>query len=151
MVRVLVWGVLTVSGLVACTASKPEPIQLGVDACTSCKMTLTDARFGGEILTSKGKAFKFDSLECLKSYLKKNPESGVKIFVVDSTRSGALIPAEKAIFVIDPTLRSPMGRGVIASESVESLSSFFAAQPIPSKRYTWSELLLELDEFSAAH
>lgn len=148
--RSTLWLLLLLLLLLGCTASKPEPIQYGVEACDDCKMTIADRRFGGETLTSKGKVFKFDSLECLKAYSEKHAEIGAKFFVVDATQNGSLIPAEGATFVIDPVLRSPMGRGIIAGEKLDSLSSFFSGGAIPSKRYTWTELLKELERPSAS-
>ena len=43
----------------------PLPIDYNHDECAYCKMKIADARFGAELVTSKGKVFKFDSAECL--------------------------------------------------------------------------------------
>ena len=37
---------------------KPEKIAIGKDACAECKMTIMDPKFGGEIVSKKGKVFK---------------------------------------------------------------------------------------------
>ena len=49
-----------------------EPINYGTDQCDHCRMTIMDKKFGAEILTKKGKAVKFDALECMINYLLEN-------------------------------------------------------------------------------
>jgi len=50
-------------------STKPQPIQYGKDVCDHCKMTIVDQKFGGEIVTKKGKAYKFDDLICMAKFL----------------------------------------------------------------------------------
>lgn len=99
--------------LTACTSDKPQPINYGHDSCSHCKMTITDKRFGGELVTKKGKVYKFDSLECLDQYMNLHSDD-YKIYVSDSIHGGNLIEAEKANFEIRSELRSPMGIGILA-------------------------------------
>ena len=42
-------------------------------------MTISDPQFGGEIITTKGKVYKFDDLHCMKGFLKAGevPQSHV--------------------------------------------------------------------------
>ena len=47
-------GFLGLMSFTSCSAG-PEPIRYGQDNCHHCKMTLTDKRFGAEIVTQKGK------------------------------------------------------------------------------------------------
>ena len=99
----------------ACAATT-EPIRYGHDACANCKMTLTDKRFGAEIVTMKGKVFKFDDLNCLVEYLKKGgiAEKEVsQIVSVDFNNPGSFVATEKAFFLQSAALKSPM-RGDIA-------------------------------------
>lgn len=103
----------------ACTSNKPESINYGHDSCNNCKMTIADKRFGGELITKKGKVFKFDSLECLNEYINLHTDD-YKIYVVDSLHSGNFIEAEKANFEIHSDIRSPMGQGILASPRGEN-------------------------------
>jgi copper chaperone NosL len=50
--------------------TQPEAIKVGTDNCYFCKMTITDAKFGAELITQKGKIFKFDDVHCILSFLK---------------------------------------------------------------------------------
>ena len=38
----------------------PKPIDYGNDGCHFCKMTIVDKIHGSELITEKGKVFKFD-------------------------------------------------------------------------------------------
>jgi copper chaperone NosL len=84
-------------------------------------MTLTDKRFGAEIVTIKGKVFKFDDLNCLVEYLKKGSivEKEVsQIVVVDFNHPGSFVATEKAFFLQSAAMKSPM-RGDIACFSTK--------------------------------
>lgn len=105
--------------LCSCTKKEVEPFDYGHDSCSHCKMTITDKRFGGELVSSKGKVYKFDSLECLNEYMNLHSDD-YKIYVVDSENAGNLIEADKAQFEIRSELRSPMGQGILASPKKEN-------------------------------
>ena len=50
--------------------TEPKPIDFGSDACEFCQMIIIDNHYGGELITEKGKVFKFDSGECMARYIK---------------------------------------------------------------------------------
>ena len=52
--------------------SGPQPIKLGQDACSFCKMSIADNHFGAEIMTKKGKVYKFDDMHCIAGFMKAN-------------------------------------------------------------------------------
>src|SRR5690606_41654244 len=54
--------------LQACSVG-PEPLRYGEDACHSCRMTLMDKKFGAEVVSVKGKVFKFDDMNCMVNFL----------------------------------------------------------------------------------
>ena len=58
--------ILTIS-LVLIISCKVEesPINYGQDACKFCKMTIVDKQHAAEIVTKKGKPFKYDAIECM--------------------------------------------------------------------------------------
>jgi copper chaperone NosL len=92
-----------------------SPIDYGKDQCSHCKMTIVDKKYGAEIVTSKGKAYKFDAAECLIGYLTQNnlAESDLdKILVTDLSQPEKLIDAATATFLISSKLRSPMGENI---------------------------------------
>ena len=116
---------------------KPEPIQFGKDLCHFCSMKIMDQRYGAELITSKGRVYKFDSIECLLAF---SSEKKVKVhsrWVVDFGNPGQLIPWEKALFLHTPRLPSPMGLNVAAFSEEEKLKTTkekYKGRKIPSKK-----------------
>jgi copper chaperone NosL len=108
-----VLGMLGVTQL-ACTPS-PEPIRYGTDECSYCKMTIADRRFGAEIVSTKGKAYKFDSIECMVTMLRSLDSSDVAlILATDFRMPGTFLDARSAWYVRSTKLPSPMGADLSA-------------------------------------
>lgn len=138
------WIILMV--LVACTGKKTfEKIFLGKDACEHCRMVISDARFGAEIVNSKGKIYKFDSIECLLSYQKVYGKLDDRLYVVDTIHKDEMVEVDAAYFVEDPDTRSPMGRGIMAS-----VSSADVSKAVPTKKdlkvLKWKDVLSMLEK-----
>ncbi|MBK8550470.1 MAG: nitrous oxide reductase accessory protein NosL [Ignavibacteria bacterium] len=106
--------ILSLIVLLACS-KEITPIEYGKDQCEHCRMTLTDKKYGAEIITKKDKAIKFDAAECMLNYIKekKIEENDVdKYYVINLTEPGVLIDAMNAAYLISPELRSPMGENI---------------------------------------
>jgi copper chaperone NosL len=102
--------------LTSCSV-EPQPIKYGEEQCTFCKMTIADSRFGCELLTKKGKAFKFDSNECMIKYIAKNDikeESISMLLATDYSDPGKFVDAKNAFYIIDSSIQSPMGANLAA-------------------------------------
>lgn len=106
----------------ACTAASVHPIAYdGTETCEYCRMVITDRRFGSEAMTVSGKAHKFDSIECLASYVAALDDlSRVRsLWVTDYAAPGTLIQAESARFArISDGPGSPMGLGLRAFATI---------------------------------
>jgi copper chaperone NosL len=105
---------------------EPEPIQFGKDACSHCKMILMDNKFGAEIVTTKGKVFKFDDTSCMVTFIKDEhlpPENVAHYLIVDFTANGKLIDATSAYYVKSEELKSPMAGNVAAFQTTEALET----------------------------
>ena len=93
---------------------KPEsqPINYGSDMCEFCRMSIVDQRFGSEIVTKKGKVFKFDAVECMINYLNTRIEDESKLeFILTNTLDspGVLVDVKECRFLISKNMPSPMG------------------------------------------
>lgn len=127
--------------LASCKAG-PEPIMAGKDNCHFCKMTITDVRFGAELVTTKGKIFKFDDVHCILSYLKTNevePGNIKDYYLTNYSGTHQLINVNKSFLLKADELRSPMGGNVAAFDNRDSLK-------IIEKRFlgntvNWSDLI----------
>lgn len=134
---------VVVLGLMSCNTG-PEPIKPGVDACNFCKMTITDNRFGGEIITEKGKVFKFDDMHCLLAFKKTNAinNNDIKeIYLINFDEPHNFIEAPKAFLLKSDELRSPMG-GNIANFTDESKLKTMALK-FKGEEVAWVALLNE--------
>lgn len=106
--------------VVSACSVKPEPLAFGKDPCHTCKMTLIDSRFGAEILTLKGKIYKFDDLNCMIQFYQSEyePKENIgRILVVDFDDPGTLIDAQTAHYIQADAIRSPMSSQVAAFSS----------------------------------
>ncbi len=99
----------------ACAAGGPRPISYGRENCDYCRMTISDARFGTELITTTGAVKVFDSIECLASYYLDATTRGDarEVYVTDFRRPGTFIPADRARFVRGGR-GSPMGLSLTA-------------------------------------
>jgi len=91
---------------------KAEKINLGKDQCAECKMTIVDPKFGAEILTKKGKAYKFDDTHCIAAFLERRDvelSNIYHVFFVDYNGNNELVDVDSAEFVVSSRLKSPMG------------------------------------------
>lgn len=91
---------------------KPEKIHFGKDNCAECKMTIIDPKFGGEIVTKKGKKYKFDDTHCIAAFLKRRGVglNNIKhvVFVVYDGKD-EFVDVDSAEFVVSSLLKAPMG------------------------------------------
>src|SRR5690606_40631353 len=54
--------------LTACEVA-PEKIEYGTDACSYCDMTIVDPKHASQVVTKKGKNYKYDAVECMVHHL----------------------------------------------------------------------------------
>ena len=92
-------------------STQPKPIALGTDNCYTCKMGFIDPKFGGEVITSKGKVYMFDDIICMVRYLKSGSINENDIshkILVNYNKQDDFIEADKAFFLVSPSLKTPM-------------------------------------------
>jgi copper chaperone NosL len=127
--------------LSSCTA-RPEPIKTGVDNCYFCKMTISDEKFGAELVTRKGKIYKFDDVHCILSYLKTGdvaPENIKDIYLSDFCAGHQLININTSLLLKSNNLKSPMNGNIAAFDSNDSLVKI--QQRFGGNKVSWHELL----------
>ncbi len=132
--------ILIVGFFISCNSKGPEAIVLNSDDCSSCKMQIADGKFGSEIITAKGRVYKFDDVFCLKKYLKDNPTTEVKNYYIhDFSDDNNLIDATTAFYSMGGSINSPMHGNIIATKSEEDAAKF--ASEFQSQPATWNEVL----------
>ncbi len=136
---ILIIGI-SLAALSGCS-TQPQPIRIGQDNCDFCKMTISDHRFGAEIITKKGKVFKFDDEKCIIGFLnskKVTAENIAGIYFVDFSIRDKLVNVDEAHFLQCPALKSPMGGNIAAFSNEDSLANTF--QQINGNKISWEEM-----------
>lgn len=126
--------------LISC-GKQPEPISYGEDECEFCKMMVMDKRYGAELVTDKGKIYKFDSIECLVGYIENkhlDKSNYTSVWVGNYSNPENLIDATQAIYLKNDEIRSPMGLNVLALDSQEKFESIF--KEYGGKQLSWNDL-----------
>jgi copper chaperone NosL len=100
----------------ACSPAGPRAIAAG-DQCGYCRMEVTDARFGAQVVTTTGKVQLFDSIECMAGYLRGADSATMRgAWVADVDHPAQWVPVAEAGYLVGSELRGPMGH-VIAFAS----------------------------------
>jgi copper chaperone NosL len=79
-----------------------------------------DPKFGAEIITTKGKVYKFDDMICFQQFLRSGILSDKEIrskLVINFEKPDDFMDLNKAFFIISPTIKSPMSSGAAGFES----------------------------------
>jgi copper chaperone NosL len=120
VIMALVIALMGTVGL-GCSDQGPARMHYGDDQCDYCKMNIVDPAFGSQLVSDKGKVFKFDSIECLAAYEQthKSLQTGSTRWLADINQPGSFVEGRKAFIVSGHTLRSPMGLGLAATSRLE--------------------------------
>jgi len=122
---------------------EPVPIEYGKDACHFCKMNIVDQQHGAEIVTKKGKVYKYDAIECLISDLKSKDEATVALFLVNTYDAPkSLSDASKSTFLISEAIKSPMGANLTAFKNEASAKSI--KEEKGGEIFNWEELKIKM-------
>lgn len=114
--------------LISCGNEGPQAINFNKDQCDHCQMTISDDKYAAELVTEKGRVYKFDDIHCMQNYQKDNADKtqNAKLFVEDFDTK-QLITLESATLISGGSLKSPMG-GNTAAFSDANKAKDIAAQ-----------------------
>lgn len=126
---------------------EPQPIAYGRDLCNWCKMTIMDSRYGTELISKKGKIFKYDSIECLVNFTAAGEIKEVDIYqvlITDFTTPENFTEAKTAHYLISQNLPSPMGAYLTGFKNVEEAEKF--RNEYDGRVLGWQEVVNEVAE-----
>lgn len=123
---------------------EPTPLVYGKDACHTCKMTLMDKKFGAEVVTTKGKVYKFDDVNCMVGFLNSGSIEEREVayrMIIDFSNPEKMIDAKDAFYLKSDKIRSPMASEVAAFSTKNALE-------VSNKEWqgivlSWGELITE--------
>lgn len=130
--------------MLACN-TEPVPLITGKDICSFCKMPVADLKFGAEIITSKGRIYKYDDVICMINWLKSDGNSKVIVsrkLIADYKNIGELIDAKNAVFVLSNNIRTPMNSGIAAFKTTDEA---LKAIPFAEQTLSWEQILSSLN------
>jgi len=114
-------------------------IHYGEDGCHYCSMTIVDQQHAAQLVTRKGKVYKFDAAECMINSLADFDTKTVAQFLVTDYETPAqLIDATSATFIISPEIPSPMRANLSASKSKENARVLLETKS--GDLYSWEEI-----------
>lgn len=112
-------GFLLFTALMSC-AIEPAKINYGQDACYYCKMNIVDKQHASQYINKNGKAFKYDSIECMLRDASKREIDKSSLFVVADYQSpGKFVKANEAVYLISEKLPSPMGANLTGFATIQ--------------------------------
>ena len=134
-------GWMLVVSVQACGSGGPKPIHYGKDQCAHCRMTVSDARFGSQLVTAKGRAYHFDDVQCLVAYVQGGSVASTDVagyYLPDYTGENKLLPAEGLFLLKSESLKSPMRGDIAAFDREEALEKVRAVHG--GERLAWKDL-----------
>jgi len=128
-----------------CCQISPSPIEYGTDGCHYCQMTIVDKLHAAQIVNQKGKAFKFDAIECMIRFSQTIDSTSIALHLCNNyTEPGQLIDAKKATFLISKNIPSPMGAYLSAFQSEREARK--TQKENEGILFTWETLLNHLNK-----
>lgn len=124
----IILSLIAMVTLVSCGPTEPQPIKLNSDSCDFCKMTISNSKYAAELITQKGRIYKFDDISCMIKYAKSNTTVEYSGFYVnDYLNDNKFIDAEKGYYLKGGTISSPM-RGNIAVFSTNNEANSYQSK-----------------------
>jgi len=121
----------------------PQAIDYGNDGCHFCKMTIVDKIHASQLITDKGKVFKFDATECMLDYLEDNKELATRSCLTNYYDAPTeFMSTKEATFLISKNLPSPMGANLTAFKTKKSAEKIQSEKG--GKLYNWEQLKVHL-------
>ena len=140
---------LLVLVLFTACSSEPQPIDYGKDNCDFCEMTIVSKAYAAQAVSEKGKQYKYDAIECMVNHqLQHNYDMPVNL-VANFEKPGTMINVNEANFVINDSIKSPMG-GNLAAFKQESA----VVNTESEDSFNWQELrtiFLENDSLTTSY
>ena len=125
---------------VSCKTKEADPIKLNSDGCDFCKMKIADGKFGAELITTKGRIYKFDDMHSMINYQKENLATKIQSFYIhDFNQNNVLISAESAFYVKGGEINSPMRGNIIAVKTEKEAKNI--ALKYNASLVSWSEII----------
>jgi copper chaperone NosL len=124
--KIALIAIITLVIIAGCGKKEYKPVAINekTDKCEICHMAVKDNQFATEIILENEKAMVFDDIGCMYKWMKENKEKKIANSFVKDYQSKEWIEAEKASFVYDKPIKTPMAYNVISFSEKEAAQSF---------------------------
>ena len=138
MIRFFLLCIISVL-FVSCEIS-PQKIEFGSDACHYCDMTIVDRQHASQLVSTKGKAFKYDAIECMvHSYQEDMKDTEIALYLVaDFNQPGELMDATSSTYLVSGKIQSPMGANLSAFRNADEAEK--TKIEFSGEIYSWEEI-----------
>jgi copper chaperone NosL len=109
-------------------------------------MGIVDIKFGNELITKKGKVYKFDDIGCMIRYLKSGTIEQKEIaqtVVINYEKKNDFLDVNNAAFVVSEEIRTPMNFNTAAFTNKEAATKFLAGKT--GKILSWNEIYSRIE------
>lgn len=103
---------------------KPVAINEKTDKCAICNMQVKNNQFDSEIILENGKSIVFDDIGCMYKWMKENSDKKIANSYVKDYQTKKWIELEKASFVYDKPIRTPMAYNVLSFTNKKDAQTF---------------------------
>jgi len=120
---------------------EPQPVLLGSEECAHCRMMIGDLQFASQALTSTGKAYKFDAIECMAEWVNAGADQAElhSTWVTDGAMTERWVRTDDAHFLRSDQVRSPMGMGLTAY--ADRAAAVEHHEMVGGELMTWQQVL----------
>jgi copper chaperone NosL len=136
---------MTTLFLFSCSV-KPEPFKYGMDVCHTCKMGVADKKFGAELITKKGKVFKFDDIGCMVRFMKSGAveqKETAQTVVINYEKKDDFLDVNNVVFAVSEEIKSPMNFNAAAFQNKEAADKFLTGKN--GKILRWNEIYNKIE------
>ncbi|WP_144569247.1 nitrous oxide reductase accessory protein NosL [Bacillus pseudomycoides] len=123
---VFVMCMCLVFAVVGCGKKGAEPVAVDEknDKCDVCNMAVMDNQFATEVILENGKALKFDDIGCMYKWMDEHKNEKTQEKFVRDYHTKDWISLDKATYVYDKTIKTPMAYNVISFKEKKDAENF---------------------------
>lgn len=131
--RRFVFGCFAWLVMIGCSSATQQPASVDTknDACAHCRMMVSDARFAAQIVAKGEEPRFFDDIGCLRDHLQRSGRRDDAVMYVADHRTKAWVLADKAVYVRNDQVRTPMGSHILAFADAASRDADPAGRATP--------------------
>ncbi|HDR4448787.1 nitrous oxide reductase accessory protein NosL (plasmid) [Bacillus mycoides] len=115
-----------VFAIVGCGNKETKPVAINEknDKCDICNMAVMDNQFATEVILENGKALKFDDIGCMYKWMDEHKNEKTQEKFVRDYNTKDWVAVDKATYVYDKSIKTPMAYNVISFKEKKDADSF---------------------------